>query len=77
MDIQDIFSNPVKVKWEEVAPLPVGRAGCIAVLLHGSVYVGAGLEGRSANDYQGLCSNFICSVLLAVNVGCDNTRNIS
>jgi len=50
--IPDIFSNPVKVKWEEAAPLPVGRSACIAVLLHGSVYVGAGFEGRSVNDNQ-------------------------
>jgi len=50
--IQDIFSNPVKVKWEEAAPLPVGRSACISVLLHGSVYVGAGFEGRSVYDSQ-------------------------
>ena len=50
--IQDIFSNPVKVNWEEVAPLPVGRVSCTAVLLHGSVYVGSGYEGRNANHYQ-------------------------
>jgi len=42
----------VKVKWEEVAPLPVSRSSGIAVLLHGSVYVGAGLEGRSVNNHQ-------------------------
>ena len=40
------------VKWEEVAPLPVARSGCVAVLLQGSVYVGSGHEGRSINDYQ-------------------------
>ena len=52
MGIQDIFSNPVKVNWEVVAPLPVGRASSIAVLLHGSVYVGSGLEGRNVKNYQ-------------------------
>ena len=52
MGIQDIFSDPVKVKWEVVSPLLVGRVSCIAVLLNGSVYVGAGVEGRSAYDYQ-------------------------
>jgi len=50
--VLDIFSKPVKVKWEVVAPLPVGRASSIAVLLHGSVYIGGGLEGRSVNDNQ-------------------------
>ena len=52
MGIQDIFSNPLKVKWVKVAPLPVVRASCTVVLLHGSVYVGSGNEGRSAYDYQ-------------------------
>ena len=42
----------MKVKWEEAAPLPVGRASFISVLLHGSVYVGAGFEGRSINNHQ-------------------------
>jgi len=42
----------VKVKWEKVASLPVGRISCIAVLLQGSVYVGSGYEGRSVHDDQ-------------------------
>ena len=41
------------VKWEELAPLPVGRNGHIAVLLDGNVYVGGGNEGNSIDDYQG------------------------
>ena len=46
----DIFSKTVK--WEELAPLPVGRTAHTAVLLGGSVYVeiGGGIEGRSNND---------------------------
>ncbi|XP_065919298.1 uncharacterized protein [Dysidea avara] len=43
----DIFNKRVMVKWEEVAPLPVGRSAHTAVLLHGSVYVGGGFEGKS------------------------------
>jgi len=50
--IQDIFSNPVKVKWEKVAPLPVYRSTSIGLLLHGSVYVGAGFQGKSSYDCQ-------------------------
>ena len=46
----DIFSKTVK--WEELAPLPVGRTAHTAVLLGGSVYVGGGYEGRSINDDQ-------------------------
>ena len=46
----DTFSKTVK--WEELAPLPVGRSAHTAVLLGGSVYVGGGFEGRSINDYQ-------------------------
>ena len=44
----DIFSKTVK--WEELAPLPVGRNGCTAVLLGRVVYVGGGVEGRSISD---------------------------
>ena len=45
----DIFRNIVK--WEELAPLPVGCNGHTAVLLGGVVlYVGGGREGRSIND---------------------------
>lgn len=40
----------VKVKWKEVAPLPVARAAHTAVLLQGSVYVGSGYEGP--NDME-------------------------
>ena len=43
---------PFKVKWEEVAFLTVGRMTCLAVLLHGSVYVGSGLQGSGINDHQ-------------------------
>jgi len=39
----------VKVKWREVAPLPVGRTAHTAVLLHGSVYVGGGYEGKNVS----------------------------
>ena len=46
----DIFRKPVK--WEELAPLPVGRSMHTAVLLGGVVYVGGGREGRSINDNQ-------------------------
>ena len=46
----DTFSKTVK--WEELAPLPVGCAGHNAVLLGGSVYVGGGFEGRSSSDKQ-------------------------
>ena len=46
----DIFSKTVK--WDELAPLPVGRNGHTAMLLGGSVYVGGGYEGRSINDRQ-------------------------
>ena len=35
----DIFSKPLKVKWEEIAPLLMGQAQCIAMLLQGSCYV--------------------------------------
>ena len=45
----------MSVKWEVVAPLPVGRISCIVLLLHGSVYVGSGYEGRSVNDDQDCC----------------------
>ncbi|XP_065886080.1 putative mitogen-activated protein kinase kinase kinase 7-like isoform X2 [Dysidea avara] len=44
----DIFNETVKVKWKEVAPLPVGRSAHTAVLLHGSVYVGGGVEDKDA-----------------------------
>ena len=46
----DIFRKTVK--WEDLAPLPVGHNGHTAVLLGGVVYVGGGFEGRSINDYQ-------------------------
>ena len=50
-DLQvDIFKKTVK--WEELAPLPLGRASHTAVLLGGVVYVGSGFEGRSTDDYQ-------------------------
>ena len=47
----DIFRKTVK--WEELAPLPVGRSAHTAVLLGGVVlYVGGGYEGRDTNDKQ-------------------------
>ena len=47
----DIFRNVVK--WEELAPLPVGCNGHTAVLLGGVVYVGGGFEGRNIDDGKG------------------------
>ena len=44
----DIFNKTVK--WEELAPLPVGRNAHTAVLLGGNVYVGVGFEERSNDD---------------------------
>ena len=44
----DIFRKTVK--WEELAPLPVGRDVHTAVLLGGNVYVGGGYQGRSLDD---------------------------
>ena len=46
----DIFSKTVK--WEELAPLPVGHNSHTTVLLGGNVYVGGGFEGSSVKDYQ-------------------------
>ena len=46
----DIFNKPVKVNWEGLAPLPVGRSAHTAVLLQGSVYVGGGYEEKSNAD---------------------------
>ena len=40
------------VKWEELAPLPVGCTAHTAVLLGGNVYVGGGYENRNNNDKQ-------------------------
>jgi len=40
------------VKWEEIAPLPVGRSAHTAVLLQGSVYVGGGAEGTNIRNYK-------------------------
>ena len=40
------------VKWQELAPLPMGRSAHTAVLLGGNVYVGRGIEGRSTVDNQ-------------------------
>ena len=34
----------MNIKWEEAAPVPVGRTGHTAVWLHGLVYVGGGYE---------------------------------
>ena len=46
----DIFRKTAK--WQELAPLPVGRTAHTAVLLGENVYVGGGFEGRStiSND---------------------------
>ena len=41
-----------KLKWEELAPLPVGRSGHTAVLLDGNVYVGGGSEGKNVDVKQ-------------------------
>ena len=38
------------MKWKELTPLPVSRTAHTAVLLHGSVYVGGGWEGRNGSD---------------------------
>jgi len=46
----DIFSKTVK--WKELAPLPVCRTAHTAVLLGGNVYIGGGVEGINANDFQ-------------------------
>ena len=60
----------MKVKWEEIAPLPVGRSAHTAVMLHGSVYVGGGYEGPSDMkrkdcyrlDVYNLSANQWCSI---------------
>ena len=44
----DIFMK--ELKWQELAPLPVGRDVHTAVLLGGNVYVGGGYEGKGAVD---------------------------
>ena len=44
----DIFTQTIK--WEELAPLPVCRAGHTAVLFDGVVYVGGGFEGTSDSN---------------------------
>jgi len=46
-----MFNKEMEVKWEERAPLPLGRSAHTAVLLHGSVYVGGGVQGINVNDY--------------------------
>ena len=38
------------IKWEELAPQPVGRDVHTAVLLGGNIYVGGGYEGRNLDD---------------------------
>ena len=38
------------VKWEKLAPLPVGRTAHTAVLLGGNVYVGGGVEDTNNKD---------------------------
>ena len=47
-----VGSRNFEVKWNEIAPLPVGRSAHTAVLLHGSVYVGGGAEGTGIRDYK-------------------------
>ena len=44
----DISNN--KVDWKEVAPIPMGRSAHAVVLLHGSVYVGGGYEGKNNSE---------------------------
>ena len=56
----DIFSK--RVKWEELAPVPVGHNSHTAVLLGGSVYVGGGYEGRSIDDYQLSYRLYVCNL---------------
>ena len=46
----DIFRK--EMKWEELAPLPVCRSACYAVLLGGNVYVGGGFEERVSGDSE-------------------------
>ena len=50
--LTDDFNKEVKVEWKELAPLPVGRTAHTAVLLHGSVYVGGGYEGKDTYERQ-------------------------
>ena len=52
MNNSNTFSKELTVKWEKVAPLPVGHASCEAVLLHGLIYVGGGFVGRSVRNHQ-------------------------
>ena len=40
------------VRWEELAPLPVGCNASTAVLLGGVVYVGGGFEGTTTNNHD-------------------------
>ena len=40
------------MKWKEVAPLPLGRTVHTAVLLHGSIYIGGGYEGKCIDNHQ-------------------------
>ena len=40
----------MRIKWDELAPLPVGISAHTAVLLHGSVYVGGGFEERITSN---------------------------
>ena len=48
----DLFSGPVNIKWEEVAPAPVGRSNHTAVWLNGLVYVGGGIESGYKSSYM-------------------------
>ena len=55
--IPDLLRGPIKIKWEEGAPLPVATAGHTAVLFNGAIYVGGGLcdnldDGFRINIYH-------------------------
>ena len=47
----DVFRKTVK--WEELAPLPMGHSVHTAVLLGGNVYVGGGFKGTG--NYRQCC----------------------
>ena len=58
----DIFGKRLTMNWEKIAPLPVYRVAHTAVLLHGSVYVGGGREGK-----EGFYSNRLDVYNIATN----------
>ena len=50
----------MNIKWEEVAPAPLGCGGHTAVWLNGLVYVGGGREGEVGRQYGSLSYNINC-----------------